>query len=549
MTTMAGMLHDRYLRGALLGAGGMGEVFEGYDRLLARRVAIKVLVYPYGRDPVFLARFEREAQAAAGLGHPNIVNVFDIGEQDGLHFMVMEHVDGRTLRELLDAEVKVKPERAADIGIQVCAALTAAHERGIVHRDVKPSNIMLTADDTVKVMDFGLAVAATWEHITTPSAVLGTAKYISPEHAKRDAVDARSDVYSLGVCLYELLTGHAPFEGLIPVAIVYCHVNEEPPPPRSHDPSIPAELEAVVLRAMAKDPDHRYQTADALRADLELILAGLPPLAVTEPVTPASIRFFPVSPDPVDPEPAAGGPPAAGPWPAEPDPASWRPEPEGAAEHAPPRRAEPGDQHQPRPAAPGRPVAAPPRRPPSRRKVISLAALSGALLALVVVAVYMVVTRSGAQDMAIAVPDVRGLRAADAVADLRGRGFIDVRLPTRSDTRSATLIVSQDPAPGAVILPAQPITLTVAGPRPRVRVPRVAGLPPDQAAARLRQADLDVRADNAWRDDPVIAPNRVIGTVPEPGALIEAGSSVQLVVSLGNGVDDPGSSTAPTVTP
>jgi serine/threonine-protein kinase len=181
--------------------------------------------------------------------------------------------------------------------------------------------------------------------------------------------------------------------------------------------------------------------------------------------------------------------------------------------------------------------------------VVSLAAAAGALLALVVVAVYMVVTRSGAQEMAITVPDVRGLRAADAVADLRGRGFTDVRLPTRSDARSGSLIVSQQPGPGASILPAQPITLTVAGPRPRVRVPRVTGLPPDEAAARLRQADLDVRADNAWRDDPVIAPNRVIGTVPGPGALIEAGSSIQLVVSLGNGVDDPGSSTAPTVTP
>src|SRR5919108_4413610 len=171
LAAIAETLQHRYVRGRLLGTGGMGEVFEGHDRLLGRPVALKVLLNPYDRDPVFLARFEREAQAAAGLAHPNIVGVYDIGQEDGVHFMVMERVRGRTLRELLDDEGPLATERAVRLAVQVCSALAVAHERGIVHRDIKPSNVMVTDDDQVKVMDFGIAQAAAWEHITTPSAV------------------------------------------------------------------------------------------------------------------------------------------------------------------------------------------------------------------------------------------------------------------------------------------------------------------------------------------------------------------------------------------
>jgi serine/threonine-protein kinase len=268
------LLVDRYEVGRLLGAGGMAEVFEGRDRLLARRVAIKVLQSQYARDPSFLLRFKREAQAAASLSHPNIVAVYDTGVQDGTHFIVMEFVAGRTLKDVIRADGPLYPDRAAEIATDVCAALAAAHARGLIHRDVKPGNVMLTADGTVKVMDFGIARATTSETITQTAAVVGTAQYISPEQAQGQTVDFRSDLYSLGCCLYEMLTGTVPFTGATPVAIAYRHVRERPIPLRVLNPDVPEALQAVCLKAMAKLADNRYQTAVELRQDLERFRAG-----------------------------------------------------------------------------------------------------------------------------------------------------------------------------------------------------------------------------------------------------------------------------------
>jgi serine/threonine protein kinase len=204
MSTTPHVLLDRYEVGRLLGAGGMAEVFEGRDRLLARRVAIKVLQAQFVRDPSFLIRFKREAQAAASLSHPNIVGVYDTGSEDGTHFIVMEYVDGRTLKEVIRAEGPLYPERAAEICADVCSALAAAHARGLIHRDIKPGNVMLTPEGKVKVMDFGIARATTSETITQTAAVVGTAQYISPEQAQGQTVDYRSDLYSVGCCLYEM---------------------------------------------------------------------------------------------------------------------------------------------------------------------------------------------------------------------------------------------------------------------------------------------------------------------------------------------------------
>jgi eukaryotic-like serine/threonine-protein kinase len=279
MSTTPNVLIDRYEVGRLLGSGGMAEVFEGRDRLLARRVAIKVLLSQYARDPAFLTRFKREAQAAASLSHPNIVGVYDTGVQDGTNFIVMEYVEGRTLREVIRNEGPLMPERAAEIASDVCQALAAAHARGLIHRDIKPGNVMLTPDGTVKVMDFGIARATTSETITQTSAVIGTAQYISPEQAQGQTVDFRSDLYSLGCCLYEMLTGVVPFTGATPVAIAYRHVREDPTPPRQLNPDVTPELEAVVLKAMAKHPDERYQTAVEMRQDLDRVLAGQDVLA------------------------------------------------------------------------------------------------------------------------------------------------------------------------------------------------------------------------------------------------------------------------------
>ena len=276
MATTPRVLLDRYEVGRLLGAGGMAEVFEGRDRLLARRVAIKVLQVQFARDPSFLIRFKREAQAAASLSHPNIVGVYDTGTEDGTHFIVMEYVDGRTLREVIRTEGPLYPERAAEICADVCSALAAAHARGLIHRDIKPGNVMLTPEGKVKVMDFGIARATTSETITQTAAVIGTAQYISPEQAQGQTVDYRSDLYSLGCCLYEMLTGTVPFTGATPVAIAYRHVREDPTPPRMLNGDVPAPLEAICLKAMAKLPDNRYQTAIEMHDDLERFRNGQP---------------------------------------------------------------------------------------------------------------------------------------------------------------------------------------------------------------------------------------------------------------------------------
>src|SRR6266511_3116635 len=280
MATTPLLLGDRYEVGRLLGAGGMAEVFEGRDRLLARRVAIKVLLAEFSQDPSFLVRFKREAQVAASLSHPNIVGVYDTGVEGGTNFIVMEYVEGRTLRDLLRIGGPPPADRAAGIASDVCDALAAAHARGLINRDVKPANVMLSGDGTVKVMDFGIARATTSETITQTHAVIGTAQYISPEQVEGMEVDARSDLYSLGCLLYEMLTGRVPFSGESPVAIAYRHVREDPVPPRRIDPRVPPAFEAITLRAMAKNPDHRYQTAAEMRADLERALAGQPIAAV-----------------------------------------------------------------------------------------------------------------------------------------------------------------------------------------------------------------------------------------------------------------------------
>jgi eukaryotic-like serine/threonine-protein kinase len=312
MATTPHVLLDRYEVGRLLGAGGMAEVFEGRDRLLARRVAIKVLQAQFARDPSFLIRFKREAQAAASLSHPNIVGVYDTGTEDGTHFIVMEYVDGRTLKDVIRAEGPLYPERAAEICADVCSALSAAHARGLIHRDIKPANVMLTPDGKVKVMDFGIARATTSETITQTAAVVGTAQYISPEQAQGQAVDYRSDLYSVGCCLYEMLTGTVPFTGATPVAIAYRHVREDPTPPRMLNADVPAPLEAICLKAMAKLPDNRYQTAAELHDDLERFRNGRPVQATPLLDAAATTQAIPMGGAAADQTAMLGGPPAAG---------------------------------------------------------------------------------------------------------------------------------------------------------------------------------------------------------------------------------------------
>ena len=278
------VLSDRYEIDSVLGQGGMAEVYLGRDKVLGRPVAVKVLGSQFARDRPFVVRFRREAQAAAALNHPNVVSVFDTGSDDGTHFIVMEYVQGKTLAQVLREGGRILPERAAEIAQAVAEALAFAHAAGIIHRDVKPGNIMLTPSGDVKVMDFGIARATTSETLTATATVLGTATYFSPEQAQGEPVDARSDIYSLGCVLYEMLTGHPPFAGETPVSVAYKHVKEEPVPPSSLNADIPADVDAIVMKCLAKNPANRYQTARELAQDLGRFVNGEP--VVATPVLP-----------------------------------------------------------------------------------------------------------------------------------------------------------------------------------------------------------------------------------------------------------------------
>src|SRR5580693_1342502 len=267
----------RYELTHLIARGGMAQVYRAMDRQLERPVALKVLFPELSVDKTFVERFRREAQAAANLSHPNIVPVFDWGEDDGVYFIVMEYVDGRSLSAVLRDPQKLPPNQIAQIGAGVAAALAFAHRHGVIHRDVKPGNILITPDGEVKVTDFGIARAMnTEESLTQTGAVMGTAAYFSPEQAEGKTVDARSDIYSLGVVLYEMAVGRPPFTGDSPVAVASKHVRDIPPLPRDLNDTVPPDLEAVVMKAMAKSPDMRYSSAEELRADLLRFADGRP---------------------------------------------------------------------------------------------------------------------------------------------------------------------------------------------------------------------------------------------------------------------------------
>ena len=265
------VLADRYELGPVLGEGGMARVHRGLDRQLRRSVAVKVLAPPFDRDRSFLERFRREARAAAGLSHPNIVAVFDSGSDDGTHFIVTELVEGETLADRLGRDGPMPPAEAVAVAVDIARALAAAHERGLIHRDIKPGNVMLLPDGRVKVVDFGIARAAGSDTLTGTGVVLGSTAYLSPEQAGGQPVDERADLYALGCVLYEMLTGRVPFRADTPIATMYRHVNEDPPLPSTIVP-VQSELEAIVMRCLEKDPKRRFASA----AELEAALLAVP---------------------------------------------------------------------------------------------------------------------------------------------------------------------------------------------------------------------------------------------------------------------------------
>jgi serine/threonine-protein kinase len=473
------VLAGRYEVETLLGQGGMARVFRGTDRVLDRTVAIKVLSPQFADDDQFVARFRREAQAAAGLNHPNIVGVYDTGDQGDVHFIVMEYVEGRTLRDVIRSDGPLLPERAAEIGGAVARALSSAHEAGLVHRDIKPGNIMLTREGEVKVMDFGIARTSTGDTLTQTAAVLGTASYLSPEQAQGLPVDTRSDIYSLGCVLYEMLTGRAPFIGDSPVAIAYMHVKEDPVPPSRLNPDVPPTLDAVVLKAMAKNPANRYETAEELRADLERARRGLPTLA-----TPLMGDATEVVTGPVGPGETAVM------------------------------------------------TGVPPDEQEGRRRwwLIALGILL-ALAALGLAAFFLVRSLLPAPTELVGVPNVVGEMEDDAVEALEGAGLrAQVEREFDPEVRRG-LVISQDPPAGERVEEDTEVTIVVSrGPPPEV-VPNVVGLPEDEATDALTAAGFEVGevTPRESEEDQGI----VLEQEPPGDSEARPGTAVNLVVSSG----------------
>lgn len=545
----------RYELTAHLARGGMADVYYAVDRMLDRQVAVKILHQRFAGADTFVARFRKEARAAASLSHPNIVSIYDWGEREGAHFIVMELIEGCSLRDVLASEGRLLPRRAAEIGAEVASALEVAHRNRVIHRDIKPGNILLASDGTIKVTDFGVARA--WDDsqdLTRDGAVIGTATYFSPEQARGDPADERSDIYSLGIVLYEMLAGRPPFSGETPVSVAYQHVTAEVVPPTRISPDVPLELESVVMRCLGKDPNRRYQTANEVRNDLLLFLQGRT-LRGSTPARPAPAQTArpPLPPPTAPPDEmyrrvqaaprrtsqlpfmitsialAAGvvfgvyvllnsfstAPPTTT---VAPTPTIVVPDVVGLP------------QDQARQALQDAGFRVTPETEPAAAEagVVIRTDPAAGKSATDTGFVRMVVSSGPAE---VQVPTVVGSTQERAVAQLTGQGFEVTVRTARDDTVGAGLVVSQSPPGGASAAGGTPVELVVsAGPRP-IQVPRVVGLTQDRAEGRLEGLGLVV--ETTTETSRSVEAGLVIRQTPAPGADINPGWTVQIVVSEG----------------
>ena len=470
------------------GAGGMAEVYRARDELLGREVAVKVLSERFSQDRAFVERFRREAQAVANLNHPNIVSLYDFGSDNSTYYIVMEYIDGRALEDIVRDDGPLLPERAAEIAGDVARALQRAHKAGLIHRDIKPSNIMMTSSGEVKVTDFGIVRALSndgEQTMTQAGMVIGTAAYLSPEQAQGKTLDARSDIYSLGVVLFEMLTGGAPFKGDTPLSVAYKHVREDAPPPSSINPDVPGGLDAIVMKAMSKNPDNRYGSAAEMAEDLDRFRAGHKVHATPLLATGASTTVVSA--------------------------------PRGGTEVLP--ADEPLE----------------PRAGSRRAGLYVAAALVG--LALVALLAYLLSSNffdggGGGGAPRVRVPGVVGLDVAQARANLEDFR-LEASVEKTRDDAPAGEVISQKPDGGSRVERGTTVVLTVSrGPAPAT-VPELVGLSLEDAEAALEDEGL-VLGDTVDEPSDEFEEGIVSDQSPGPGDEVEEGSPVDVTVSSGS---------------
>ncbi|MEE1939495.1 Stk1 family PASTA domain-containing Ser/Thr kinase [Streptomyces sp. TRM 70361] len=500
-------LGGRYELGSVLGRGGMAEVYLAHDTRLGRTVAVKTLRVDLARDPTFQARFRREAQSAASLNHPAIVAVYDTGEDyvDGVSipYIVMEYVDGSTLRELLHSGRKLLPERSLEMCVGILQALEYSHRNGIVHRDIKPANVMLTRTGQVKVMDFGIARAMgdSGMTMTQTAAVIGTAQYLSPEQAKGETVDARSDLYSTGCLLYELLTVRPPFVGDSPVAVAYQHVREEPQPPSIYDPEITPEMDAIVLKALEKDPDYRYQSADEMRADIEAALDGQP-VGAAAAMGMGAAAYNGYHPDD---QPTTALRAAAPPT----DRTSMLP---------PMREDDGGYGYDERPDR---------RRQNQKNHLSTVLLVLGGILVLVG-AVFIGKVIFSPSDSDPSVPDLTGLTLSQAEQRATNARLKVSKGPEEFCAEEEGTVCKTDPAEGEQVPEGSTITLIMSKGPAEVEIPDVVGEEFDEARQELENANFEVKRETEVSEQP---PGTVIEQDPAGGGKAKPGTEITLTVA------------------
>jgi len=502
------IVNDRYEIGKRIGRGGMAEIFQARDILLDRPVAMKVLFPEFATDPAFVERFRREAQAAANLNHPNIVAVYDWGKVNNTYYIAMEYVNGRTLADILKQSGTLTPMQVCDVMSEVASALISAHQNGVIHRDIKPGNILVSTTGQVKVADFGIARAlgaGVEQGLTQTGAVMGTATYFSPEQAQGVSTDQRSDIYSLGVVMYEMLSGVAPFTGENAVAIAYKQVHEHAMPLDQRLTSVPPEVAAIVAKCMEKSPDDRYSSAEEVRDELRRFVEGMPVLAVSaKKETERATQVLPQKD--VNSTTVISA--------------------QDAATELLPKTS----------SATTKQTNYPPYddKSPQRTAVFVFGALFAAIILLAGgLFLYQTLTRNSA-NASITVPDVRNLTVKQASEQLLASGFTPIPYAATKDGVGNDIVYAQDPPPSVLARSGDQITITYNPASTPVAVPLVRGLTVKEATALLAPLGLTLSIKEVV-NDPKIPENQIMSQEPKVDTQVRSGSAIVVIVSGGLG--------------